>query len=381
MRIVAPTFEKIEWMPPTITLFRELASMGHEIVYITIYPDTYFAGEEHIHNISLKKREINFEKKIKYIRGISGLLFRLDNLIKKSIAHRKLNRAVKKELREGDLLWVVNEMTVLLAGTHFLRGREYFFTCYELHERTFSKRNIEKAMRGAKCVIVPEYHRAHIMKSRYRLQKLPIVLPNKSPLPNMEEITYTPQMDQAISRLKEYREKQITTILYMGGITPERPLEPLLSALNGHEEYRLVLVGRESGYLHYLQNKYPDRFDYLGGFVTPNHLVVARYASIGLIVYISLNRESGLNALFCAPNKIYEYTGLGLPVIANDIPGLKFEVTPNGIGEVVDFDDPTSVIKALNGIKNDYDAYTENAKRYYEKTDITKIIRDILANA
>ncbi len=37
-----PTFEKIKWMPPTITLINTLVDLGYDITYITIYPDEYY---------------------------------------------------------------------------------------------------------------------------------------------------------------------------------------------------------------------------------------------------------------------------------------------------------------------------------------------------
>ena len=55
MKIVMPTFERIEWMPPTITLIQKLSEMGHEVVYITIYPDNYLPslGLKNVRNVFL----------------------------------------------------------------------------------------------------------------------------------------------------------------------------------------------------------------------------------------------------------------------------------------------------------------------------------------
>lgn len=377
MKIVMPTFERIEWMPPTITLIQKLSEMGHEVVYITIYPDNYLPslGLKNVRNVFLWPKEIWLTKKIPYIKGISGLCFRVDNLVKKIIA-RKLSKTIKKEKTEASLLWVVNEMTVILGGTSFLKHEKYLFTMYEMHEKTFLNRKIERAARNAARVIVPEYNRAHIIKSRYSLNKLPIVLPNKSDI-KINHIQLSPEAKEAVGMIKNAQLQGKKVILYMGGIGPERPLEPILDICK-NSEYRLAVMGRESEYLNQLKEKYGHAFDYLGSYPPPMHLAVAQYADIGLLMYVSINQVQGLNALFCAPNKIYEYTGLGLPVIANDIPGLRFEVLSNKIGCVCDFEDRSAILKALNEIKNDYDWLSQNAKVYYNKINVAQIIDNII---
>ena len=380
MKIVIPTFERIEWMPPTITLIKKLAKMGFEVVYITLYPDDYFEAESYgtIRNVFLCRKSICLTEMIPYTKGISGLLYRIDKLIKRIIA-AKLSAVLRKEMTDDAFLWVVNEMTVLLAGSSFLRNYRYLFSIYELHERSFKKRHIEKAAQHAVRVIVPEYCRAHIIKSRYRLKLFPIVLPNKSDVPY--DNTELPELAQeAVDRIKLLQEQGSRIVLYMGGISKERPLDNVIEAFRGQIKYRLVLIGRESTYLKELQSKYPDGFEYLGAFTPPLHLLVARYADIGLLMYVSINREQGLNALFCAPNKIYEYTGLGLPVIANDIPGLRFEVLPNRIGKVVNFEETNDILDALDEICSKYEEYEINAKNYFENVDIAQIITNVLSN-
>ena len=40
-----------------------------------------------------------------------------------------------------------------------------------------------------------------------------------------------------------------------------------------------------------------------------------------LVLFFDDDRNS-LNRAFCAPNKIYEYSGLRIPAIGNEVPGL-----------------------------------------------------------
>ena len=379
MKIIMPTFERIEWMPPTISLIETLADMGHEVVYITIYPDSFFdkrREDDRIRNVSLWKKDLSLQDRIPYIKGVSGVLFRFDKLVKKLVC-RRLGRTIDSLMDENSLLWVVNEMTVLLGGAGFLRKRKYAFTVYELHEKTWKCRSIEKAAKGAQVVVVPEYCRAHIMQSRYRLQKTPLVMPNKTNIRVTDE-KLPEQAQAAVALLEQRRAEGKKTVLYMGGLNPERPLEPVLDAIGKSDRCRLVVMGRESPYLSHLQKKYSGQFDYLGAFQPPVHIQVAAHAHIGLLMYISINQEQGLNALFCAPNKLYEYTGQGLPVIANDIPGLRFPVEMNRIGRVVDFESPESILNALEQIHNDYEQYSANARIFNGNMDVDPIIRDVL---
>lgn len=375
-----PTFERLEWMPPTIDLIKRLDALHHEVICITVYPSKYLQSLnlKNVRNIYLFGKEISLQNTVRYIRGVSGLLFRIDTFIKKVIS-KKLKRIVDRELVSGGKLWVVNEMTVLLAGTSFLRGKDYYFTIYELHERGFHNRKIEIAAKRARKVIVPEYCRAHIMKSRYNLERLPIIMPNKSEIA-IDNAELSEDALKAIASLRRLKLKGYRIVVYMGGLGPERPLEPFLSAISKSEKYILAIMGRNNLYLADLQKKYPDKMVYLGAFSPPEHICVAKYADIGLLNYVSINQKQGLNALFCAPNKIYEYTALGLPVLGNDIPGLKFDIVMNKCGLVVDYNDSDSVLEALEEIEGNYESYSARAKNYYLSTDVDKILEHILCD-
>ncbi|MCC8036628.1 MAG: hypothetical protein LIP02_00600, partial [Bacteroidales bacterium] len=170
MRIIMPTFERIKWMPPTITLINLLAKMGYEIIYVTIYPDDYYPNFDckRITNKYLCKKERFFQQKLKYSHNLERIGFRLDNITKLFFGHR-LSRWLKNNLRKEDILWIVNEMTPLFAGWRFSRkykGR-FIFSIYELHSKCFSTRHVWKTARNAAVVVEAEYNRAHIAKCWY----------------------------------------------------------------------------------------------------------------------------------------------------------------------------------------------------------------------
>ena len=98
------------------------------------------------------------------------------------------------------------------------------------------------------------------------------------------------------------------------------------------------------------------------------------HANIGLVFY----DDFSLNQAFCAPNKIYEYSGFGIPILANKIPGLENTVGKYNAGKCVDFkvDD---LISAIKEIDNHYEMYSNNASALYESVDNGSTIEEIIA--
>lgn len=375
MKIIIPTFEKIEWMPPTITLFKKLVELGHEITYITIFPDSYF-NDERIHNVFLCKKEIELYSKIPHTKIISGVLYYTDIAIKKIISHR-LKTVLERVLDNNSRLWIVNELTVLYAGTSFWQNKDFLFTIYELHNKSFKTRNIVKTAQNAKRVIVPEYCRAQIMKNWFQLKKLPVVLPNKSDIPRNTDLDE--RGIKAIETLDSIRNTGKKIIIYMGGINRERPLDSLLEAIKMNEKYVLAIMGRRSPYLTELESKYSEHIKYLGYYQPPQHIEIAKHCDIGLLIYVPISKEQSLNALFCAPNKIFEYTGIGLPLIANDIPGLRFSIKYYECGALVDFSDKKDINQALSIIDTNYKKLSSNARAFYSSVNIDKTIADLVS--
>ena len=128
-----------------------------------------------------------------------------------------------------------------------------------------------------------------------------------------------------------------------------------------------------STYLNTLEKKY-NNILYLGYLQNPQHLNVAKHADIGLLIYVGISSKQSLNALFCAPNKIFEYAGCGLPVIANDIPGLKYSIQLYEFGELADFSSKEDLLDKLNILTGNYHMYQENAHVFFDSVSIDGII-------
>lgn len=84
-----------------------------------------------------------------------------------------------------------------------------------------------------------------------------------------------------------------------------------------------------------------------------------------------------LDKVFCAPNKIYEYSGFGIPMLANDIPGLKNTVGNAGAAECMELKS-NNIVHAIQKIEEDYDTYSENAKKFFAGTDNLKTMKKLM---
>jgi glycosyltransferase involved in cell wall biosynthesis len=150
----------------------------------------------------------------------------------------------------------------------------------------------------------------------------------------------------------------------------------LAEALNEMKsDYTLVLMGREQyDGVNKIKKIYGNTI-YLGYFPPPQHLQITSYAYIGIANY----DDSSLNNLFCAPNKIYEYTGFGIPVLCSNVPGLINTIGMNQAGECVDFTDKQSIIKGIEKIERNYQFYSTNASIFYSKADNNTVFDSIVS--
>ena len=134
-----------------------------------------------------------------------------------------------------------------------------------------------------------------------------------------------------------------------------------------------MLGGGRSQYKVDLMKKYPNVL-FIDHVNPPYHLHITSYARIGIVTY----NTNSLNNIYCAPNKIWEYGGFGIPMLANDIPGLKDTVEKYGAGLCLDMDNPTAIIEAVGRIDSDYARYSRNAKDMFDGCDIGTIVEKIL---
>ena len=277
--------------------------------------------------------------------------------------HLEVCRILKKS--HYDLIWVLHEKT-LKEFQNYLTGKKYVVSFYELNDHNFSFiRKTQKGVKNAMHVVSCEHNRSCIMRVWYQLPYTPSVIPNK-PFSHPRERN----LDCSFSHLLDNKE----IILYQGYIQKVRNIDNLCKALLELPSYTLVLMGGgDESYIAELKNKYKNII-FIGFVAPPEHLKITSYARIGIVKYDHVY----LNHTFCAPNKIWEYSGFGIPILGNDLPGLEYTIGQAGAGLCVNFDDIEDIKRGIIEINAHYESYSAKALSFYESVDIKDELLNIV---
>lgn len=368
MKIICVSFLHLDELPPMMSVLKVL-SKKYNVLYIGVdeYSDYYkrlFGNNVKFIEIFENKETTgnNFVKKCKRYSQRKINEFRFKNV----------NRIINENYCENDILWIHHEYTLM----HLKKiDIPYYLTMYELPLALFMKKNeLKNRVKLAKKVIVPEYTRACMVKACTNLDMMPLIVPNKPyEYENDAIILENNPIDEIVNYAHNKKKK---VILYSGIFLRERKLDTIIEAtVRLKDKFEIVFIGRKSEYLDELLLKYPH-VKYLGFFNPPHHLAIIEKADIGILTYVS-DSES-INPVFCAPNKIWEYARFGIPMICNNIPGLKFTVEYNKCGYCCDIDSVDDICKTLNKIYNNYEELSKNAIKYYNTIDIENDILKVV---
>lgn len=373
MRHIVIQVESIMKYPPTLSLLKILSELGEDV-----YLFTSVSGD-------IVEQECK-EAKIKLIdlgNEYSPKNSALDKLRKIPL----INRSIKGNLDElyncDAVVWVMTSITLKYIG-NLLDNKKYIMYMYELSQEILYypripalKVNLPKLFRNASAVIECEYNRAHIAKAWFSLEKTPYVIPNK---PYVKQLTreLRIQDEYCAQQIDKIKDKKI--VLYQGIIDPERPLLPFIEAVNElGDEYAMVIMSSDTDKLKDVKSNNL----YLLPFVNPpHHLEITSWAHIGILTYVPVLGEttSPLNAVYCAPNKIYEYAMFGIPMIGNDVPGLKTEFDKSRIGYVFDSFDKKDILETIRKIENNYEQMRANTFDFYNEVDNKMVFKEVLAS-
>ena len=273
------------------------------------------------------------------------------------------------------IVWLGSGDTALAIGHGALRGRHFVLHLHELYDNNwFYRALLGWFARRASCVVVPEASRGAILRGWFSLRRSPKVFPNKPAF-------HPESRGQPIGRLvpehiaRELQRRDMKIVLYQGHIGHKRDLSTLAQAVTKlGAPWRLVLMGYDhDSYVPELQRLCPNLI-HVAHIDPPEHLGVTSWAYVGAVSY----SHASLNNIFCAPNKIWEYTGFGIPVIGNDLPGLVNTVAANGAGMCVDWDEPDKIVRGLRSLDDNYAKFSGRAKQFFESCDLPQIADSIL---
>lgn len=368
MRIFIVHIADVLLCPPVLSLMNMLEKM--EIETVLISTQSKIKEDWSYKHITFSELPINYETPRNPVVKMVDM-FRLRKIIWDTI-----NSAWKK----GDLIWLTSNTALKHIGDQILE-KNYVLQLMELSEDLKYHRALPFKMdahalgNGALAVVVPEYNRAHITKAWWELEKQPMVLANK---PNMNvSFGKNAEIEDETARavFEQIKDKKI--ILYQGIIHRERPLDQYIHAVNrlGNDYAFVVMSGGENIYAGIESSNY-----YFIPYVKPPmHLQITSNAYIGVLSYFPVKTDySILNALYCAPNKTYEYAKFGVPMIGNDIPGLRYMFDTTGAGICIEDFTVDHICNAIKEIENNYECMSQNALKYYNDTDTEEQLRVIL---
>ena len=354
-----------------MSVLQNLSDMGYEIVLCTT-------------EITKEVNSICVE------RGISVINIKIDfdtpiNPLSKLSRLGKVKRELWKQIdliyNDSSIIWVFSDAALKHLGKKLLK-KKYILHMFELSEKTYYyyklpilSMDMSKYAKGALRVIQAEYNRAHIVKSWWGLNDLPAVLPNKPYLKKTIEKKSKITDLIASSVIEQLKGRKI--ILYQGNLGSERPLDQFIKAVdNLGDNYAFVIMsGSEDIYKHLNSENY----FFIPYVTSPQHLEITSHAYIGVMSYIPVvNGYSKLNSLYCAPNKIYEYSMFGIPMIGNDVPGLSSIFSITGSGVCIEKYDEDSIRNAILEIENNYEEMNIKSKELYDKTDNYERIKEII---
>ena len=236
---------------------------------------------------------------------------------------------------------------------------------------SFKSRFVGRFVKNNVFLTACEETRAYIMFENWKLDKMPYVLPNKPYNIDIKKnaLPSIPETKQILDKIGNSK-----FIVYQGILFSKEYMSAVAVALKeAFPDYYFVLMGLDYyNYVPSIKELNPNVI-YIPYIPAPAHLEITSHAHIGLLFYEPLD----LNRAFCAPNKIYEYTSFGLPIIGNNIPGLKNTVGTAQAAVCVDIT-KDNVINAVKYINSHYEQMQESAQKFFTSTDLPIITAQII---
>lgn len=263
------------------------------------------------------------------------------------------------------------ESLIPLVGK--LNQYSYGFTSLELLDDNFFKRNMLRFFtKSSSFIVCCESTRAYIMRYWYNLNSLPYIMPNK-PYKFNPKRKITPSIQKTQHAMEIIKDKKI--IIYQGILKSKDYMLEMAKAINESKgDFYFLLMGQDPENIFPSIQNVCERAIFIENIPAPYHLEITSYATIGFVFYDDRNT---LNRAFCAPNKIYEYSGFGIPAIGNEVPGLLNTVGAAKAGVFVPLK-KEYLIRAINDININYDDFKNNALKFFDNTDNIKTMKDII---
>lgn len=217
-------------------------------------------------------------------------------------------------------------------------------------------------------VVCASKERGEMMRQHYKLPDNPLTINNISQLANSEDSS----TKGIVHSLRDFFAKPGVTVVYAGVVTKSRRIDQLLDAvISLAPMFKLLVVGNGDalGDLRQKAESVPELVSAFTGAVPYKSLgAILSRCDIGFLYY----PVDTLNNTYCASNKIYEYSSVGLPMLANENPTIKQILEKSLIGLSND-----NFAKGLQMISAESEKYKNNCLLFTQKNQWSEEARKL----
>ena len=277
----------------------------------------------------------------------------------------KLLKITKKE----DIL-LANDLDALLPNylVHKIKGSQLVFDSHEifsevptLYNRPFRKK-IWKALEG---FIVPKIKHFYTVSDGYadwfekEYQIRPEIIMNVPVVQSVSDEELKVQLPEI-----QVGEK---ILIYQGVLNFSRGIDKMIEAMQFVEnaQFWILGFGPKKAEFEALTSRLNlnDKVKFIGQ-VSPSQLkLITPKADLGL----SLEEDYGISYRYALPNKIFDYTHAGIPILGTNLPEIKQTIENYGIGKTIQHHDPQHIAELIQEmLQEGKSPYADNLKKAAE---------------
>ena len=365
-KVILIQVDSILGYPPTMALINELVNTSIKVTVLTTVVNNQL--------IEVLPKSVIIQKVGK---DYTYNTFPITKLMELFVVRKNIWSYIDAYYDDDTLLWVMSNITIKHMGMKLLNYR-YNLHLFELVDKvTYIGSHtigldLVKLAYAAHKLIVCEYNRAQITQAWFKLKELPLVISNKPMLNDFHRKSEITRSEPAKKIIAELKDKKI--VLYQGVVDVERPIEPIARAVEELDESFVFMVMTGSKCEHLKKYRKTIVMPYIAA---PYHLEVTSHAFVGILIYTPVygTFTSPLNSIYCAPNKIYEFSQFGIPMIGNDIPGLRYTIEYNRMGVCVPEMNAKHFAQAIQNITDNYNAFSDNAIKFNQSDNKAEVVK------
>jgi len=168
-------------------------------------------------------------------------------------------------------------------------------------------------------------------------------------------------------KAKKYTDKKEIKAVHLGGLNNIRGAETIINGVAKLDNIKLTIIGdiKPEKYKEKLLKENIDKVEITGWKSYEEALAMAYNADFAIIGFLPVP-----NHMEASPNKIFEYMGLGLPILASDLPSFKALIEGGKVGVIYkskNSEDFANKLKQLVSDKEKLTNYSKNAKNSFNE--------------